>query len=49
MLYLYEKEKVIEEKNNILLKLENREIGQDEQRKLEERLNELIIKLARMK
>ncbi len=48
MLYLYEKEKVIEEKNNILRQLES--IHDREQAKeLETRLNELIIKLAKMK
>lgn len=46
---IYEKEKATDEKNKILMQLENKNIGQEEQRRLEERLNELIIKLARMK
>ncbi len=49
MVSIYEKERLIEEKNDILRQIENKEIGQEEQIKLEERLNELIIKLARMK
>lgn len=49
MIIIYEKEKVIEEKNKILVQLENKEIGQEKQKELENRLSELIIKLARMK
>lgn len=49
MINIYEKEKVIEEKNKILEQLDNKQIEVDEQLKLEHRLNELIIKLARMK
>ena len=49
MITIYEKEKVIEEKNRILAQLDNNEIGQEEQKQLEKKLSELIIKLARMK
>lgn len=49
MLYLYEKEKMIEEKNSILRKLEDNHIEREQAKQLENRLNELIIKLAKMK
>lgn len=48
MLTIYEKEKMTEEKNNILRQLEEIE-DKEQAHKLETRLSELIIKLAKMK
>lgn len=46
---LYEKEKLTNEKNEILKQLENKDIEENEARSLEERLSEIIIKIAKMK
>lgn len=46
---IYEKEKVIEEKNKIINKLENANLPQEEIVSLENKLSEIIIKLAKMK
>jgi len=49
IIQIYQKEKVIEKKNNILKKLEDSNLSQEESRKLEAELNDVIIKLAKMK
>lgn len=46
---IYEKEKVIEQKNIILKKLENTNLDKQEARNLEKELSEIIVKLAKMK
>ena len=46
---LYEKEKLTNEKNEILKQLENKDIEENESKSLEERLSEIIIKIAKMK
>ncbi len=46
---LYEKEKLTNEKNEIVKQLENKDIEKDEAKALEERLSEIIIKIAKMK
>lgn len=46
---LYEKEKLTNEKNEIIKQLENRDIGKEEAKALEGRLSEIIIKIAKMK
>jgi len=46
---IYTKEKVIEERNEILKALENQELTEDERTKFEEALSTIIIKLAKMK
>ena len=45
----YVKEKMLQEKNNIISKLENKELTKEEMADLEKKLSEIIIKLARMK
>lgn len=45
----YKKEKLIEEKNEILINLENQNLSKEEISDLEKKLNEIIIKLAKMK
>ena len=49
ILKIYEKEKVIEQKNIILKKLENTNLSKEESRSLEKELSTIIIKLAKMK
>jgi DNA primase len=49
ILNLYEKEKLIDEKNNIIKKLEDTTISREEASKLETRLSNLIIQIAKMK
>lgn len=46
---LYEKERLADEKNEIIKQLENKEIEQNEAKVLEERLSQIIIKIAKMK
>lgn len=46
---LYEKERLADEKNEIIKQLENKEIEQNEAKELEERLSQIIIKIAKMK
>ena len=46
---LYEKEKLTNEKNEIVKQLENKDIEENEARALEARLSEIIIKIAKMK
>lgn len=46
---LYEKEKLTNEKNEIVKQLENKDIEENEARALESRLSEIIIKIAKMK
>ena len=46
---LYNKEKVIIERNQIIKQLESQNLAQEETNKLEKRLNEIIIQLAKMK
>lgn len=45
----YKKEKLIEEKNEILLNLEDKNLSKEEISNLENKLSEIIIKLAKMK
>lgn len=45
----YKKEKIIEEKNEILIKLEDKNLNKEEIKNLENKLSEIIIKLAKMK
>ncbi len=45
----YKKEKIIEEKNEILNKLENKDLEKSQIEELENKLSEIIIKLAKMK
>ena len=50
LLTIYNKEKLINEKNRILKNLENTEnMTKEEIKKLEENLNDIIIKLAKIK
>lgn len=49
ILNIYAREKVIEERNQILKQLENNELSAEETSALENKLNEIIIKLAKMK
>ena len=46
---IYEKEKTIEEKNQIISKLEQSDLSKEEAERLENKLSEIIIKLAKMK
>ncbi len=46
---LYEKEKLTNEKNEIVKRLEKKDIEENEARALEARLSEIIIKIAKMK
>lgn len=45
----YEKEKLLNERNEIVKQLENPEISKEEASNLETRLSNLIIKIAKMK
>lgn len=45
----YKKEKIILERNKIISELKNNNLSQEENAKLENRLNEIIIQLAKMK
>ena len=45
----YEKEKIIEEKKQIISKLEDESLSQEESKDLEAKLSQIIIKLAKMK
>lgn len=49
ILGLYRKEKVIMQKNQIIKKLENSNLGPEETNKLERELSDIIIKLSQMK
>lgn len=49
LLNLYEKEKLIEEKNEIVEKLKDSNISKEESMELEEKLSKLIIQIARIK
>lgn len=49
ILTLYKKEKLIEEKNQIIKKLESKEISSEESTELERKLSTIIIELAKMK
>ena len=49
ILHLYEKEKLIDEKNNIIKQLDDLQISKEEAKELEKRLSEIIIKIAKMK
>ena len=50
LLTIYNKEKLVNEKNKILKKLENTEnMNKEEIKNLEENLNDIIIKLAKIK
>ena len=46
---IYEKEKIIEEKKQIISKLENTNLSSEQAKELEAELNKIIIKLAKMK
>lgn len=46
---LYEKEKLTNEKNEIIKQLENKDIEKEEAKTLEGRLSEIIVKIAKMK
>lgn len=46
---IYEKEKLTNEKNEIIKQLENKDIEKSKAKVLEERLSEIIIKIAKMK
>ena len=46
---IYEKEKIIEQKRQIISKLEDETLSQEESKELEARLSQIIIKLAKMK
>jgi len=46
---MYKKEKLVEEKNLIIKKLEDKTLSKEEQQELENRLNNIIIELARKK
>lgn len=46
---IYEKEKLTNEKNEIIKQLENKDIEKSKTKVLEERLSEIIIKIAKMK
>ena len=45
----YNKDSLINERNEILAKLEDRELPNEERIELEKRLNEIIVKLAKSK
>ena len=49
LLNIYTKEKIIDERNQILKALENEELTKEDREKLEEALSSIIIKLAKMK
>lgn len=49
ILYTYRKEKMISERNEIINKLENKDLSTDEIANFEKRLSEIIVKLAKMK
>lgn len=49
LINLYEREKLVEEKNDIIDKLKSNNIQQEEVKELEERLSKLIVKIAKMK
>jgi len=49
ILNIYEKEKMIEKRNNILMDLDNKDLTKDKIANLEKELSEIIIKLASMK
>ncbi len=49
ILKLYAKEKVVIERNQIIKELEQEDLSQDQKEELETRLNNIIIKLAKMK
>ena len=49
ILNIYEKEKIINKKNEILSKLEDEKLTKEEIVSLENQLSEVIIKLAKMK
>lgn len=49
VLVAYEKEKAVEERNDILKELDREDITKEEKSSLERKLSEIIIKLARMK
>ena len=46
---IYEKEKIIEEKKQIIAKLEDENLSQEESKELEAKLSQIIIKLAKIK
>ena len=46
---IYEKERTISRRNQIIEKLDNKDLGQDERASLESELSSIIIKLARFK
>ena len=46
---MYKKEKMIEEKNYIIKRLEDKQLDKQEQEELESRLSSIIIEIARMK
>ena len=46
---IYEKEKIIEEKKQIIAKLEDENLSQEESKELEAKLSQIIIKLAKRK
>ena len=49
ILYTYRKEKMISERNEIINKLEKKDLSTDEIANFEKRLSEIIVKLAKMK
>ena len=49
ILNLYEKEKTLQERNNIIKQLERKDLTQEQILELEKNLNTIIIKLAKMK
>lgn len=49
ILTIYEKEKLLNEKNNIIKQLEDKELDKQEASELEKRLSTIIIQLAKMK
>ena len=49
ILYTYRKEKMISERNEIINKLEKKDLSTDEIANIEKRLSEIIVKLAKMK
>ncbi|MCI9016325.1 MAG: DNA primase [Clostridia bacterium] len=49
LINIYQKEKLLEERDCIIKQLENKEIPQETSRQLEKRLNEIIIELVKMK
>ena len=46
---IYEKEKIIEEKKQIITKLEDSSLSNEQAKELEAELSKIIIKLAKMK